>query len=193
MKTPLWRPSEDRIKKANMTRFIRFVNQKLGMTVKTYPELYQWSVDRIPDFWAAMWEFAGIKASRGYETVVDDPTRMRGAKWFIGARLNFAENLLRHRDDHMALVSNREGQPYSRMTYTELYHSVARLSKPLRDLRVKPGDRVAGFMPNVIETVVAMLAAFRSRWIAQGLYVCVALMWLVPDRRIERVLAGRTR
>ena len=103
MKKPLWEPSAERKKQANMTRFIQFVNRKFEKDFKDYPELYEWSIQEIPDFWAAFWEFAGIRASRGYDRVVDDLGRMPGAKWFEGARLNFAENLLRYRDDRPAL------------------------------------------------------------------------------------------
>ena len=91
MKEPLWKPSEERIKNANMTRFIEFVNRKHGKQFDTYDELYQWSIENIPDFWESMWEFGEIKASHGFETVVDDLNKMPGAKWFTGARLNFAE------------------------------------------------------------------------------------------------------
>ncbi|KPL18735.1 MAG: acetoacetyl-CoA synthetase [candidate division Zixibacteria bacterium SM23_81] len=159
MNEALWRPSEDQIGKTNMARFIRFVNQRCGRELKDYPETYQWSIENIPDFWAAMWDFTDIRVSRGYDTVVDDLGKMPGAKWFTGARMNFAENLLRYRDDHVALVFQGEGQPSTRMTYAELYDSVARLAGSLRDLGIRPGDRVAGFMPNMMETVVAMLAS----------------------------------
>lgn len=159
MKVPLWKPSEDRIKNSNMSRFIEFVNQKYDRKFKTYDELYQWSIDRIADFWAAMWDFAGIKASRGYNQVVDDLDKFPGARWFIGAKLNFAENLLRYRDDKVAFVFRGETKKSSRMTYRELYATVAWLAKSLREVGVVPGDRVAAYMPNLIETVIAMLAA----------------------------------
>ncbi len=156
---PLWRPSEDRVKNANMTRFIQDVNRKHGKKFETYSELYRWSVENIPDFWATMWEFGEIRASRGYDAVVEDLTRMPGTKWFRGAQLNFAENLLRHRDDHLAFIFRGETQRSATMTYGELYDAVARLAKSLREIGIAPGDRVAAYMPNMIETAVAMLAA----------------------------------
>ena len=159
MKTPLWTPSEERIRNANITRFIEYVNGKQGKKLKNYPDLLQWSMEDIPDFWARMWEFADIKASRGYDQVVDDWKKMPGAKWFSGARLNFAENLLRYRDDRPAFIFKGETQKYARMTYRELYATVARLAKSLRELGVKPGDRVAAYMPNMMETAIAMLAS----------------------------------
>ncbi|KPK92112.1 MAG: acetoacetyl-CoA synthetase [Deltaproteobacteria bacterium SM23_61] len=159
MKTPLWSPSEEWIKKANASRFIDHVNGKQGQNLKTFADLYRWSIENTPDFWARMWEFADIKSSRGYDQVVDDLKKMPGAKWFSGARLNFAENLLRYRDDHPAFIFKGETQKYARMTYRELYMMVARLARSLRQLGIKPGDRVAAYMPNMMETAIAMLAA----------------------------------
>ncbi len=158
MSKPLWEPSAERIKQANMTRFIEFVNQRYDQNFKEYAQLYHWSVTQIPDFWAAIWEFGGVKASQPYTQVVDDVTKMPGAKWFSGARLNFAENLLRYRDSYPALVFTGENGSQKRMTYAELYAAVARTAAALRELGVTVGDRVAGFMPNMCQTVVAMLA-----------------------------------
>ena len=155
----LWEPSAERKKRANITKFIDLVNRQYGQKFDSYDELYDWSIKNMPDFWAAMWDFADIKASKSYDTVLDDPGKMPGAKWFVGARLNFAENLLRYRDDQVALVFQGEGQEPVKMTYAELYDQVARLARSLRQQGVTAGDRVAGFMPNMIETVVAMLAA----------------------------------
>jgi acetoacetyl-CoA synthetase len=155
----LWQPSEERIEQANMTRFINFVNKKHGLKTISYPSLYNWSIENIPDFWAAVWEFGGIKASCGYSRVVDDLRKFPGAKWFIGARLNFAENLMRFRDDHVAFVFKGENQKAAKVTYAEVYISVCRLAKSLRRIKIEPGDRVCAYMPNVIETAIAMLAA----------------------------------
>jgi acetoacetyl-CoA synthetase len=159
MKTPLWSPSEEWVKKANASRFIDYVNGKQGQNLKTFADLYRWSIENTPDFWARMWEFAGIKSSRGYDQVVDDLQKMPGARWFSGARLNFAENLLRYRDDRPAFIFKGETQKYARMTYGEVYTAVARLARSLRQLGIKPGDRVAAYMPNMMETAIAMLAA----------------------------------
>jgi acetoacetyl-CoA synthetase len=155
----LWQPSQDRILQTNMYRFIQFINERHGKHFSDYPELYQWSVDNIADFWAAMWDFADIRASQPYTEVIDDATKMPGAKWFGGARLNFAENLLRYRDDRVALVFKGEDQDTVRLTYAQLYDEVARVAKALRDMGVSVGDRVVGFMPNMPQTTIAMLAA----------------------------------
>jgi len=155
----LWQPSQDRILKTNMYRFIQFINERHGKNFSDYPALYQWSVDNIADFWAAIWDFADIRASQPYTEVIDDATKMPGAKWFGGARLNFAENLLRYRDDRVALVFKGEDQNTVRITYAQLYDEVARVAKALRDMGVSVGDRVVGFMPNMPQTTIAMLAA----------------------------------
>jgi acetoacetyl-CoA synthetase len=157
-KKPLWVPSEDKIKNANMTRFIQFVNRKYGKKFRTYDELFQWSVSSIPDFWVAIWDFAGVKASKRWDQVVEDLKKFPGTKWFPGARLNFAENLLRYRDDRLAFVFKGETQKTATMTYKELYNTVARLAKSLREIGIQPGDRVAGYMPNMMETAIGMLA-----------------------------------
>jgi acetoacetyl-CoA synthetase len=155
----LWEPSPERKKNANITKFMDFVNKRHGKKFTTYNDLYSWSVESIPDFWAAVWDFVGIKASKRYDKVVDDPYKMPGAKWFVGARLNFAENLLRYRDNHTAFIFIGETQKRTTMSYAELYDTVARLAKSLKDMGIKPGDRVAAYMPNMIETAAAMLAA----------------------------------
>jgi acetoacetyl-CoA synthetase len=163
MKQPLWVPSEDRKRRANLTRFLAQINRRHDLGLSTYAQLWEWSVAHIPEFWAAMWEFAGIRASRGYDVVVDDLARFPGARWFPGARLNFAENLLsRGRSRQPALVfrGERQGEgPSSALSYAELRDAVARLAAALRGAGVGPGDRVAAYMPNLIETAVAMLAA----------------------------------
>jgi len=155
----LWQPSVDQIQKSNMYRFMNFINEKYGQAFTEYTPLYDWSVDNIADFWAALWEFVDIKASVPYAQVIDDVTKMPGAKWFAGARLNFAENLLRYRDDRTALIFRGEDSVRREMTYAELYDAVARLARSLREAGVGPGDRVVGFMPNMPESIVAMLAA----------------------------------
>ncbi len=155
----LWKPSEEQINDANMTKFIDFVNKHYGHNFNSYFELYDWSVNNIPDFWESMWDLSEIIASKRFEKVVDDLNKFPGAKWFVGARLNYAENLLRHRDDHTAFIFKGEDQKEARMSYSELYNNVARLAKSLRDMGIAPGDRVVGYLPNMIETAVAMLAS----------------------------------
>ncbi len=138
---------------------MNFINAKHHQDFSEYVSLYQWSIDNISDFWASMWEFAEIKASRPYEQIIDDVGKMPGVKWFSGSRLNFAENLLRYRDDRPALVFRGEDRVARTMTYAELYDETARVARSLRAAGVQATDRVVGFMPNMPETVIAMLAA----------------------------------
>ena len=154
----LWQPSRDRIAQANLTRFNEFVNKKNDLKIESYWQLYDWSIAHPSEFWAAIWEFAEFKASRGYEVVVDDLEKFPGARWFTGARLNFAENLLRYRDNRLAFVFKGEAQRSAKMTYAELYDHVGRLAQSLRDAGVGSGDRVCAYMPNLIQTAAAMLA-----------------------------------
>ena len=160
----LWQPSKEVIEKANITRYIDFVNKRYGLEIDPYAQrayfkLYEWSVANIPEFWESVWEFVSIKASRGFTQVVDDLSKFPGARWFIGAELNFAENLLRYRDDHTAIISIREDGVTRKISYSELYNYVARLAISLREVGVSAGDRVCAYMPNLLETCVALLAA----------------------------------
>ena len=159
MSTVLWKPSPDDLINSQMSIFKDRVNFAFGLELASYPELYEWSVKNIPEFWAQVWQFTDIIHSSSFDSVVDDSTRMPGAKWFTGARLNFAENLLRFRDDRPAIHFQGEGQPLRTLTYKELFHEVEKLAHALRTFGIREGDRVAGFMPNMPETVIAMLAA----------------------------------
>ena len=142
-----------------MYRFMQEVNHTYGTHCADYTALYQWSVENLEAFWAEMWRFAGIRASTGYERVIDDPTRMPGAHWFPGSRLNFAENLLRTRDTTTALIFRGEDTVRRTLTYKELYRATAKVAASLHAAGVVPGDRVVGFMPNMPESIIAMLAA----------------------------------
>ncbi|NHJ12676.1 MAG: acetoacetate--CoA ligase [Candidatus Thorarchaeota archaeon] len=158
MKDPLWTPSEERIRSANVTRFIDSVNMEHHLSIRNYDELYKWSVNNIDLFWAAVWNFGEILASQKHEAVIEDSAKFQNAEWFFGARLNFAENLLRYRDRSHALIFKGESGISSRLTYSELYDHVASLSEALRRTGILPGDRVVAYMPNIPETVIAMLA-----------------------------------
>ena len=137
MKQPLWRPSAERIANANMTGLMQTVNSRYNLECKSYDDLWRWSVDNRAEFWETIWQETGIISSQDYEAVLVDGDKMPGAKWFVGARLNFAENLLRYRDDREALVFKGEDEPeVKRITYAELYDQVARLAKSLREAGV---------------------------------------------------------
>jgi len=155
----LWEPSEERVQDTNIYSFIEAANNKFNTNIKDYSSLYQWSIDNIVDFWAMLWDFTQVIASSTYHQVVDDLTKMPGAEWFPGAKLNFAENLLRYRDERTALIFKGEDRIYVKLTYAELYNEVAQVATSLKKIGVGPGDRVAAFMPNMPETIIAMLAA----------------------------------
>jgi acetoacetyl-CoA synthetase len=160
MTAPLWTPSAERIAGAQITRFVDHVNTHCDAGVTgDYFALHQWAVNHSEDFWSAVWDFCGVQATTKGEAVLEDADKFPGARWFPGARLNFAENLLRFRDQRPALVSLLENGERREISYAQLYTRVARLAASLRSLGVVAGDRVAGFMPNIEETVVAMLAA----------------------------------
>ncbi len=159
MPKPLWEPSQQRSKDSNMYRFMQGVNHNHGTAFTDYSGLYQWSVDNIGAFWAEMWRFAEIKASKTSEQVIDDPGKMPGARWFPGSRLNFAENLLRYRDEKTAVIFRGEDTVRRTLSYRELFAATAKVAASLRQAGVVAGDRVVGFMPNMPESIIAMLAA----------------------------------
>lgn len=158
MDTPIWTPSPERIAQANLSRFIDYVRNIHSPEIGNYKQLYQWSADNPEEFWPALWRFCDVKASQQWSDVLTDADKMPGAKWFAGARLNFAENLLRRRDDKTALVFWSEDQRKRRLTYQELYQQVAQLAAAMHEAGITIGDRIAGFMPNMPETIIAMLA-----------------------------------
>jgi acetoacetyl-CoA synthetase len=161
---PIWTPSAERVARANLTRFVR----EHASPAPTYAALYDWSVANPEDFWAAVWRFVGVVAEArpglpwdrvlvgGDHMGPPDPTQ--GPRWFPGARLNFAENLLRFRDDRAALVFWNELGRQRELTFADLARQVGELAAALREVGVGPGDRVAGFLPNLPETVIGMLA-----------------------------------
>ena len=158
--TPLWSPSPRRVADANMTAFMGLVNERHGLALATYAQLYRWSIDHLEDFWRAMWDFGGVIAATRGERVLADPDKMPGARFFPDARLNFAENLLRAQEGEAdeAIVFRGEDRVHRRISRRELRESVSRLQQALAGAGVGEGDRVAAFMPNMPETVVAMLA-----------------------------------
>jgi acetoacetyl-CoA synthetase len=155
--TPIWQPTAARVADANLTRFHAFARER-GAPGGDYASLWQWTVDSSPEFWRALMDFCEVVADRGDGAVLRNGDRMPGAKWFADARINFAENLLRGRGDDAAVVGWDERGRRGALTWNELHAEVARVADGLRAAGVTVGDRVAGFLPNVPATVVAMLA-----------------------------------
>src|SRR6185312_5267410 len=168
----LWTPGAERVKRANLTAFIRHIQKRKpagSKGVRDFPSLYRWSVEHLAAFWPEVWRFCSVVSDErpgkdpwdsvgiGLQRMAPpDPTL--GPRWFPGAQLNFAENLLRYADDHPALVFWNEQGRQRTLSYAELGQEVTRLAAALREHGIVAGDRVAGFLPNLHETVIAMLA-----------------------------------
>ena len=159
MTEPLWRPSAERIAGAEITRFTAFVKQAWQVDAGDYQALHRWSVEHPEQFWDALWGFAEVIADTKGDVVLEHPERMPGARWFPGAWLNYAENLLRRRDDAVAIEFRGEDQVRRSLTFAALYEAVSVLAQALADAGVVRGDRVAGYLPNMPEAIIAMLAA----------------------------------
>jgi acetoacetyl-CoA synthetase len=154
----LWVPSAERVAAANMTRFMQAVEARYGISTPDYASLYQFSIERPIDFWQLLWEVAGIVGEQG-DRPVDHFERMPGAVFFPNGRLNFAENMLRRRDDRVAIMFEGEGRRRQTVTFRELAERVGALAAALRREGIRPGDRVAAFIPNLPEAVIAALGA----------------------------------
>ena len=158
IKQPIWIPSQKQIDRSQMTKFMKYVNLSRHLSLKNYDDLYSWSIKEIPSFWESLWKFSEVKHSTPYSKVVDDTSKMPGAKWFTGAQLNYAENLLRFKDSKPAIMFKGENQNPRILTYHDLNEEVKKTAYALRNMGVIKGDRVAGFIPNMPEAVIAMLA-----------------------------------
>lgn len=159
MNKPIWEPGAERIERANLNRFMRFVRESTGdEDIQRYAPLYDFSIRQPERFWSLVWEFCGIRAQGEHEPVLVDRDRMPGAKWYPNVRLNFAQNLLRFKDDRIAIVFRNEWGHKREISYAQLHAEVGRIAHALGEAGVGIGDRVAGFLPNLPETIIAMLA-----------------------------------
>jgi len=156
---PMWQPSDRQITDANMTAFQGYVNENYNLQLNSFDELYAWSISEIGLFWEAVARFSKVIFSVQPDTVVEQPDTMENCLWFSGARMNFAENLLRFRDDRIAILGTDERGRRVEITYADLYVEVAKLSRSFREHGITAGDTIAGYLPNIPETVIAMLAA----------------------------------
>ena len=159
MSQPLWTPSPQRVENANVSRFASLITERERIELPDYQSLHRWSAEYAERFWPVVWEFCGVVGNTGSDTIVQNREQMPGARWFPDARLNFAENLLQRRDTQEALVFKGEDQVRETLTFAEVHQQVSRLRQALAGAGVVKGDRVAGYMPNMPATVVAMLAA----------------------------------
>lgn len=156
----LWQLSSEDKKKTNIWDFMEFAGAREGKTFEDYPALYHWSVEEPEAFWGACWDYFGVVASKKYDAILEDADKMPGAKWFRGAKLNYAENLLKwHDTDGVAIIFRNEDGQRREISRRDLYKQVTGLASALRKRGVGQGDLVAGYMPNIPEAVIAMLAA----------------------------------
>jgi acetoacetyl-CoA synthetase len=154
----LWQPDPARVAASNLNKFFGVVESRWGVSCADYTSLHQWSVDEPEKFWQSLWNFAGVLGDLTDDIVLQHPDQMPGAVFYPNARLNFAENLLRRRDDTAALMFRGETGIERTMTGAELYALVSRLKQAMQQAGIKSGDRVAAYLPNLPEAVAAMLA-----------------------------------
>ncbi|HIF25748.1 MAG TPA: acetoacetate--CoA ligase [Micavibrio sp.] len=154
---PLWTPTQEFISQTNMAAFMDFVKNKTGQSFDDYNSLWNWSVDNTETFWDMIWDFCGVIGDKG-DTILADADKMPGAKFYPNGRVNFAENLLRRRDDAPAIIFRTETGDETTYSFKELYDQVSLWSQALAAEGVGEGDRVAGYLPNMPETIIAMLA-----------------------------------
>ncbi|HLF66189.1 MAG TPA: acetyl-coenzyme A synthetase N-terminal domain-containing protein, partial [Gammaproteobacteria bacterium] len=149
MNEPIWQPTPLQIKNAQISAFMQQVNNTFHLDLNDYAAVYQWSIKNPADFWQMVTEFCDTHFSKPYERVYTPGDRMIDARWFVGGELNFAEHLLRHRNQHTAIISYDERGFRTKYTHAELYEAVAHCAAGLKNMGVKKGDVVAGIMPNI--------------------------------------------
>lgn len=153
---PLWSPPSGTV--PNLVRFIQYVNTSFNLELQNHEELYEWSTRELEQFWSAVLHFCNITFSSSPRRIVENLTAMPGASWLPGGKLNYAENLLRRRDSKIALVFHGEDKVRRVVSYSELTSQVSAVASWMRKKGIGKGDRVAAVMPNMPETVIAMLA-----------------------------------
>jgi acetoacetyl-CoA synthetase len=157
---PLWEPSDELKENARISAYMEWLKAERGLSLEDYNELWEWSVTDLEGFWASVWEYCGIKASKPYERVLGERA-MPGAEWFPGAELNYAEHVFRHapyRPDKPAILHQSEVRPLGEVSWGDLQERTAALAAGLREMGVGRGDRVAAYLPNIPEAVIALLA-----------------------------------
>ena len=155
----LWDPSISLIENSNIFEFKNIINQKYKINLIDYSDLYEWSINNSCDFWSEIWQYSKVIHSIPYTKVIDPSENIWETRWFIDSKLNYSENLLRYRNDNIAIYFFGENKVKNKITFNELYNNVAKVAHSFKKMGLKKGDRVAGFMPNIPEAVIAMLAA----------------------------------
>ena len=154
----LWEPHPDWLKTTNMYDFMQWLKSRHQVEFRDYHSLWRWSTDHLEDFWEAIWEYYHVESSAAYETVLVK-REMPGAKWFPGARLNYAHHILRNEKPGVgALYFASETTPLTALTWDQMGNDVRILATQLRAMGIQAGDRISGYLPNIPETIIAMLA-----------------------------------
>lgn len=183
MREMLWRPSEERVNASVMKAFEDHLHERHGLSFAGYRELHRWSVEHPEMFWDELWRFLDIRTSKPYDRVVDDIRKFPGANWFPGAELNYAENMLRDRDDDTtAMIFRGENHTRRTLSWHDVRDQIERLATALRDIGIQPGDTIAAYMPNMPETIIAMLASS-----AVGAVWCSCATDIGADAAIDRL------
>jgi acetoacetyl-CoA synthetase len=156
--TVLWEPSAEAVSRTALARYLEWLRAAMGLTFHSYADLWQWSVTDLEAFWGTIWEFCGVTAHRPYTRILPE-RRVSGARWCPGAELNYAEHVLRRQDDHPAVLFRAEDRPLVELTYAQLVRQVGAVARALKRIGVGRGDRVAAYLPNIPEAVVAFLAS----------------------------------
>src|SRR5260370_2720630 len=156
--TLLWEPSEEMKRQANLTRYMHWLANEKGLHFDAPAKLWEWSVNSLEDFWASLWDYFHVQASKPYSAVLVE-RKMPGAQWFPGAELNYAEHVFRNAtSSRPAMLFQSEVQPLVEISWDELYRKVRTVAQALRAMGVQRGDRVVSYMPNIPESVIAFLA-----------------------------------
>ena len=155
---PIWNPSPSKIDDLNIIKFQNYINHNLSQNIQNYQELHQFSIDNTEEFWQVMVDFCDIDFIQCSEKVVGYTQHKIDTDWFVGGKLNYAQNILKHRSDKIAIQFENESGKVKSLTYNQLYDQVAKLQNYLKNQGIEKGDVVAGFLPNISETIIAMLA-----------------------------------
>jgi len=153
-----WEPSIPSIEKTNIFKFQNSVNQKYNLDLNSYSDLYEWSIQNSSDFWEEIWKYSNIIFSEPYSRVINETENIWDTEWFAGSKLNYAENLLKYKNDNKAIYFFGEDKVQKNLTFNELQDNVAKVAHSFKKMGLKKGDRVAAIIPNIPETVIAMLA-----------------------------------
>lgn len=156
--SPIWTPDSKRVQQSRMHMFLSRLESRANITLPGYQDLWGWSVENIPEFWSEIWDFCGIIGDKGDDILID-PSQMPGATFFPNGKLNYAENLLRRRDDGAAIIFRKETGENTTLTFEDLYNKVSLFQQALKQAGVQKGDRIAGYLPNMPEAIIAALAA----------------------------------